>query len=182
MALLSMPTLIFPAPPVLISIPTASQLAVHSTKSVAAAKPKDSAKPKLKPTPTPTPKPKPAKEAETKSPRIKYLYPKKSTCIHVIRHVKVWEHGSSRKFLCRVFRVPVLMSVGELIENLMGKEGDACTGWAVTEVTEMGDGVFAKGTTVEFVADRARGPLSALGWDEGRGSSRPPVWLVLHKS
>lgn len=72
------------------------------------------------------------------------MYPKKSACFHVIKDVKVWEDGVSRKFKCRVFKIPIIMSVGELIENLMGKEGDGCKDWAVTEVTEKGDGVFLK--------------------------------------
>lgn len=36
------------------------------------------------------------------------------------------------------------MSVSELIEQLVGKEGDAAKGWALTEVMEQGCGVFEK--------------------------------------
>lgn len=97
------------------------------------------------------------------------------------------------------------MTVAELIEQLTGREGDKCKGWALTEVTEKGDGCFDKvsvaflsfaflsvkkglvlltgtqGTTVEFGGDKAGDTLAAVGWTDANGSARPPVWLVLHK-
>jgi hypothetical protein len=112
---------------------------------------------------------------------MKYIYPKKSTCIHVICKVKVWE-SADKNFKCKTFHVGTTMTISELIEHMMGKEGDACKGWALTEVTEKGDGTFDKGTTVEFGNDKAGGTLAAVGWTDKNGGERPPVWLVLHKA
>lgn len=67
------------------------------------------------------------------------------------------------------------------MEQLIGREGDKCKGWALTEVQEKGDGEFEKGSCVEFGGDKAGGTLAAVGWIEKNGGERPPVWLVLDK-
>ncbi|CAD0043109.1 unnamed protein product [Aureobasidium pullulans] len=95
-------------------------------------------------------------------PGMKYIYPKHSTCLHT-------------------FQVPTPITVNELVEQLLGREGDKCNGWALTEVQEKGDGEFEKGSCVEFGGDKAGGTLAAVGWTEKNGGERPPVWLVLHK-
>lgn len=35
--------------------------------------------------------------------------------------------------------------------------------------------------TVGFGSDKAGKSLAAMGWNQSRGNSRPPVWLVLHE-
>ncbi|THZ21622.1 hypothetical protein D6C89_06520 [Aureobasidium pullulans] len=114
-------------------------------------------------------------------PGMKYIYPKHSTCLHVIPKQKVWEAPCTKNFTCKTFQVPTPITVNELVEQLLGREGDKCNGWALTEVQEKGDGEFEKGSCVEFGGDKAGGTLAAVGWTEKNGGERPPVWLVLHK-
>ena len=55
---------------------------------------------------------------------------------------------------------------------------------AVTEVTEKGDGLWVKNTTVKFKDERADNAIRTLGWTNKRGpqGGKPPVWLMLHKA
>ncbi|KAG9576707.1 hypothetical protein KCU77_g14775, partial [Aureobasidium melanogenum] len=114
-------------------------------------------------------------------PGMKYIYPKHHTCLHVILRTKVWESPVPANLVVKTFYVPCVMTITELIEQLMGTEGDKCKGWALTEVQEKGDGVFVKGMNVEHGGDRAALALKGVGWNEKNGAERPPVWLVLHK-
>ncbi|KAI5244866.1 hypothetical protein E4T43_03492 [Aureobasidium subglaciale] len=113
-------------------------------------------------------------------PGMKYIYPKHNTCIHVILRCKVWE-SCDKDFTCKTFLVPTILSINELLEQLIGREGEVCNGWVLTEVMEKGDGGFEKGTSVEFGGDKAGGTLRAVGWSEKNGGERPPVWVVLHQ-
>ncbi|KAH0369921.1 hypothetical protein KCU65_g2985, partial [Aureobasidium melanogenum] len=115
-------------------------------------------------------------------PGMQYIYPKHHTCLHIILRTKVWEcNPVPSNLVAKTFYVPCVMSITELIEQLMGAEGDKCKGWALTEVLEKGDGVFVKGGCVEFGSDKAKKVLGDVGWDEKMGVERPPVWMVLHK-
>ena len=49
-------------------------------------------------------------------------------------------HG--RRF--KMFKTPTSFTPRLIIEKVLRKEGDDCKGWAVTEVHERGDGVWAK--------------------------------------
>ncbi|KAI5210082.1 hypothetical protein E4T39_00648 [Aureobasidium subglaciale] len=113
-------------------------------------------------------------------PGMKYIYPKQNTCIHVILRCKVWEQ-CEKDFVCKTFQVPCVLSINELIEQLIGREGEVCKGWALTEVMEKGDGCFEKGSSVEFGGDKAGGTLKAVGWSGKNWRERPPVWVVLHQ-
>lgn len=112
---------------------------------------------------------------------MKYIYPKRHTCLHVILRTKVWESPVPANLVAKTFYVPCVMTITELIEQLMGTEGDKCKGWALTEVQEKGDGVFVKGMSVEYGGDKAAVALKGVGWNEKNGAERPPVWMVLHK-
>ncbi|KAH0276572.1 hypothetical protein KCU91_g3795, partial [Aureobasidium melanogenum] len=114
-------------------------------------------------------------------PGMKYIYPKHHTCLHVILRTRVWESPVPANLIAKTFYVPCVMTITELIEQLMGTEGDKCKGWALTEVQEKGDGVFVKGMSVEYGGDKAALALKGVGWNEKNGAERPPVWMVLHK-
>ncbi|KEQ67714.1 uncharacterized protein M437DRAFT_62094 [Aureobasidium melanogenum CBS 110374] len=115
-------------------------------------------------------------------PGMKYIYPKHHTCLHIILRTKVWETSPvPSNLVAKTFYVPCVMSIAELIEQLMGVEGDKCKGWALTEVQEKGDGAFVKGGCVEFGSEKAKRVLGDVGWNEKMGVERPPVWMVLHK-
>ena len=107
---------------------------------------KDAQPPTVK---VPAPKPKPSTNASPglhNSARV--LLPKRTTYIHVIRQVKVWQPRKTSNFTFVVYKVATSLSVGELIELLLDKEGNGCKGWRVTEVVELGDGEWSK---VSFV-------------------------------
>ena len=94
----------------------------------------------------------------------------------------MWESDVvAANLVAKTFYVPCMMSITELIEQLMGTEGEKCNGWALTEVQEKGDGVFVKGLSVEYGGDKAKEALKQVGWNEKNGVERPPVWMVLHK-
>ena len=76
-------------------------------------------------------------------PAAKYLKSKHNTLLHVIRDVKVWENGSSG-WDFKINKASISLTVNEVIELVLGKEGDDCKGFCVTEVTEIGDGEFSK--------------------------------------
>lgn len=81
-----------------------------------------------------------------------------------------------------MFKVATTMPVGGVIERVMKrKTAEECEGWAVTEVVETGDGGWAKGTTVKWGSEKAKGSLGGMGWGVKRGDGLPPVWVVVHK-
>jgi hypothetical protein len=77
--------------------------------------------------------------------------------------------------------VPCSSTPNDLIEQWLGKEGDKCKGWVLTEVQEQGDGGWTKGGSVVFGGERGGQAVKGLGWSELRGGERPPVWVVLHE-
>ncbi|EME42018.1 hypothetical protein DOTSEDRAFT_133466 [Dothistroma septosporum NZE10] len=120
-------------------------------------------------------------------PGVNYLFPDKTqhTMLHVFNKTsKLWTDEkyakTAQKF--KIFKVATHFSVGNIIERVrQGKENAA--GWAVTEVVEKGSGGWAKGTTIKYDDEKAKGSLESMGWDAKRGSeARPPVWVVVHKA
>lgn len=107
------------------------------------------------------------------------MYAKHHTCLHVLR-AKVWEVSctAAKSLVAKTFFVPCNTTAEELIEQLLGKQGE---GWALTEVVEKGDGEWMKGGTVVWGDGKARGAVKVLGWSEKRGAEREPVWVVLHQ-
>lgn len=74
---------------------------------------------------------------------MNYLYPKHHATVHFIKEKKVWEKADTN-FQVKIWTVPTVVSVRDIIEKLLGKEGEDCKGWALTEVNELGDGEFSK--------------------------------------
>lgn len=73
-----------------------------------------------------------------------YIHSKRTTSLHVIKDVKVWESGTNPDWAFDRNKAALSMGVGELLEVLTEKDGDECQGWAMTEVLEIGNGVFDK--------------------------------------
>ncbi|OJD30007.1 uncharacterized protein BKCO1_6800044 [Diplodia corticola] len=117
------------------------------------------------------------------------IYNPKQTRLHIFRKTDIgpWKDGARRGVVVpaqkmggfNIWDADVGWTVKQLLEYL-GKGEDA---WAVSEVTEGGNGRWYKGSTIQYKDERAGETLSKQGWTEkrGRGFGRPPVWLVLHK-
>ncbi|KAL1616585.1 hypothetical protein SLS54_008320 [Diplodia seriata] len=117
------------------------------------------------------------------------IYNPKQTRLHVFRKTDIgpWKDGARRGVVVparrmggfNIWDADVGWSVKQLLEHL-GKGDDA---WAVSEVTEAGNGRWYKGSTIKYKDERAAETLSKQGWTErrGKGGGQAPVWLVLHK-
>ncbi|KAI6824443.1 hypothetical protein KC332_g8892 [Hortaea werneckii] len=114
------------------------------------------------------------------------------TQLHIFnKGVKIWEErwrGDRKAF--KAFTVDIHWPVRSIIERTRyhnnaetttEQQAAACNGWAVTEVIEVGDNTFFKGTTVAYGSDKAKVSLASMGWNGKRGKSLPPVWLTVHK-
>ncbi|KAI7226547.1 hypothetical protein KC343_g7916 [Hortaea werneckii] len=116
------------------------------------------------------------------------------TKLHIFnKGVKIWEErwrGDRKAF--KAFTVDIHWPVRSIIERTRNQNhaettaeqqqaASACKGWAVTEVIEVGDNTFFKGTTVAYGSDKAKVSLASMGWNGKRGKSLPPVWLTVHK-
>ncbi|KAI9725374.1 MAG: hypothetical protein M1828_003224 [Chrysothrix sp. TS-e1954] len=135
------------------------------------------------PVPAPTPTPKKAKEKapkpRTKQPEIlpgaQYLYPASHVTVKCIQ-TQVWKTPGAQ-FDFQELVVGTSWTVKELIEGLGGGKG-----YAVTEVVEVGDGTWSKGTTVKHDdKDGAKLNLEKLGWTAKRGNEQEPLYIVLWK-
>ena len=72
------------------------------------------------------------------------------------------------------------MTVKELIHQLGARQGpDNKNG--VTEMVQLGDGAWGKGRTILKSDGGANKTLVDIGWDDRRGGSLPPIWLVVSK-
>ncbi|TKX21500.1 hypothetical protein C1H76_5996 [Elsinoe australis] len=167
---------LIPPPPIVIPKPAAAPskpskaASEKAAPSILPSDKGDSAKEKKKPRPSAPPS---LKAGAT------FVYPRKNTYVHLIKETKVWEEGKGKGgWSFKIHRVPVSLSVGEFVEAFMGEEAG---GWSVTEVVELGDGEWDKGTSVKFGDGKAKETMGSFGWNERRGSDLPPVWLVLHK-
>ncbi|KAF1356647.1 hypothetical protein BDV97DRAFT_12862 [Delphinella strobiligena] len=143
---------------------------------------KTKTKKKAKPSSKKEKKKKTTTKVNTRTPGTSYIFPKHHTSLHVIKDIRVWEADHDANFRYKSFNVGTTKSVGELIEDLVGAEGEEVRGWAVTEVLEKGDGGFVRDVTVEHGGDLAKKDLASMGWNQSRSACRPPVWLVLHKN
>ncbi|PNS16099.1 GrpE, mitochondrial [Sphaceloma murrayae] len=123
------------------------------------------------------PKPTPSKPPSLKA-GATFVYPRRNTYVHLIKTTKVWEAGKGKAgWGFKIHRVPVSLSVVEFGEAVLG---DGAAEWVVTEVVELGDGEWSKGTSFKFGDDKAKGTMRSFGWNERRGGELPPVWLVVH--
>ncbi|GAB1735343.1 hypothetical protein NU219Hw_g2981t1 [Hortaea werneckii] len=105
--------------------------------------------------------------------------------------VRIWEERWRRdRKAFKAFTVDVHWPVRTIIERTRNHSttdettttaAAVCSGWAVTEVIEVGDNTFLKGTTVAYGSDKATVSLASMGWNGKRGKSLPPVWLTVHK-
>jgi hypothetical protein len=109
-----------------------------------------------------------------------YLYPREHTTIRVIKGDFDPLSNPGKEFDFWIFKTPTILTVGDLIHQLGAQSGgnDKC---GVTELLEVGGGCWTKGITIFQKDDQKKQTLAALGWDQTRGTSRPPVWLKLHK-
>ena len=115
---------------------------------------------------------------------VNYIYPPHHTQIHVIDAAKsslgsdkLWDKPYPNPFFS-VHKVSVDMPLRVFMEQVGAKGGK----WVMTEVFELGDGVWGKGTTVGYKEDRSKESLEKFGWGRERGTgTAPPVWVVLGK-
>ena len=115
---------------------------------------------------------------------VNYVYPPHHTQIHVIDAAKsslgsdkLWDKPCLNPFFS-MHKVGVDMPLRVFMEQI-GAKGDE---WVITEVFELGDGVWGKGTTVWYKDERSREALEKFGWGKERGTGMaPPVWVVLEK-
>ncbi|KAK4545155.1 hypothetical protein LTR36_003706 [Oleoguttula mirabilis] len=118
-------------------------------------------------------------------PGSNYMFPMEHTKMHIFQKAcKVWESKyKDEQLKFKIFYVDTQSSVKSVIERTLGSSDvDMCNGWAISEVMEHGEGVWIKGTTFEYTNDRANGILASMSWDAKRGTSRPPVWVAVHKA
>ncbi|KAI7164815.1 hypothetical protein KC349_g492 [Hortaea werneckii] len=117
------------------------------------------------------------------------------TQLHIFnKGVRIWEErwrGDRKAF--KAFTVDIHWPVRSIIERTRNHNtavdndetattaAAVCSGWAVTEVIEVGDNTFLKGTTVAYGSDKAKVSLASMGWNGKRGKALPPVWLTVHK-
>lgn len=113
------------------------------------------------------------------------IYNPKQTRLHIFKNegLEPWLKDGCKgaaKGGFNMWDADVNWTVRQLMEYL-GKGDDK---WAVTEVTEAGNGRWYRGTTFKYKEDRAKEGLSKQGWTEKRGAAwgQQPVWLVVHKA
>ncbi|KAI9787625.1 MAG: hypothetical protein M1839_000156 [Geoglossum umbratile] len=111
---------------------------------------------------------------------VNYLYPKKHTTIRVVKGNFDPLSSPRQEFDFWAYKVPTILTVSDLIHQLGAQAGgnDKC---GVTELLEVGDGTWSKGVTIFQKDDQKKQTLAAMGWDEARGTTKPVVWLKLHK-
>ena len=113
-------------------------------------------------------------------PGSKLLLPKKMCYIHTVKDTLLWKLDKATDFKFDVNRVPLSLTVGDVIEAVSGKEGDEIKTWCLTEVVEIGDGKWSRGRVVEY-ADAGKVTLDGFGCSAKNGESLPPKWVVVHK-
>ena len=114
-----------------------------------------------------------------------YIFPELNTLIHLIeKGAQPWKQpGKPLKFMA--FHAPVRMTVNELIRQVGAKVGAraeaADVKFGITEVSECGNGKWTKGSEFRLGEDKSAVTLEDIGWNEERGKSQKPVWLVVVK-
>lgn len=119
-----------------------------------------------------------------------YIFPAAHTTIHIIEETfPPWDRpGANIRW--RAYRVPVTMTIKQLISQLCpekGPQGQNSVSRGITECLETGGGVWIKGAQFWIGArgeegkmkDRVGQTLSQIGWTEKRGKEALPVWLSL---
>lgn len=120
------------------------------------------------------------KSDDNNKPGSKILLPKKMCYVHVIKDTLVWKLDKATDFKFEVNKVPLSLTVADVVDVVSGKEGDEVKGWCLTEVVELGDGKWSKGRVVEY-ADGGKITLEGFGCSAKNGESLPPKWIVVHK-
>jgi len=118
--------------------------------------------------------------ANNNKPGSRLLLPKKMCYIHVIKDTLVWKLDEATDFKFEVNRVPLSLTVADVIDVVSAKEGDEVKGWCMTEVVEVGGGKWSKGRGVEY-GDAGKVTLEGFGCSAKNGESLPPKWIVVHK-
>ncbi len=109
-----------------------------------------------------------------------YLFPAQYTCLHVITSTVVPFDHPDVEFQFTILQCPINMTVIELLNQLDASKGpDDKNG--VTECLELGDGYWSKGLSIFKNDGAAKKTLAQVGWDQKRGVSHKPVWLVVSR-
>ncbi len=114
-------------------------------------------------------------------PGVAQLLPRKFVELHVICGGVVPYRTPRSDFRFKRVRAPTNMTVAELLTALGATRGAAGKN-GLTECVEVGEGVWAKGVSVFRDKPDANKTLAQLGWDDSRGDTQPPVWLVVHRA
>lgn len=122
---------------------------------------------------------------------IGYVFPRTTTSINLITaNLQPWANTNpTGAFQFKTLRVPVDMSVADLIEQLCpdtGPEGEKVRGKGLVECVERGGGRWLKGHEFwvgegkgmeEGMGKRVNKPIKSYGWDQTRGEQGMPIWL-----
>ena len=142
----------------------------------------------LCPLPPPTPPAMPPKQTPkktdipgAKAPEIQegfqYLYSKQHVMIFFPTDGTVPWESPSRQFAFDCFKASCDYTVKQLITYLGGGEHHK-----ITEAWETGDREWMEGISIKYQSDDANQNLNATGWTEERGTTQPPVWVVLQRA
>ncbi|OQN99708.1 hypothetical protein B0A48_14478 [Cryoendolithus antarcticus] len=90
-----------------------------------------------------------------------YMYPPQHTKLHIFnKAAKVWDvKYATQKLKFKIFTASTLLTPAMV-----------------------GNGRWAKGTTIAYTEPRAKDSLASMGWIARRGDDLPPVWLTVHKA
>ncbi|GME42965.1 hypothetical protein GTA08_BOTSDO10942 [Neofusicoccum parvum] len=121
---------------------------------------------------------------------IRMVHNPKQTRLHIFKKTDLldaagWKDGTKKARRLSVGSFSIWeadpnWTVAQLMDYL-GKGDDK---WAVTELSEAGNGRWYKGSTFKYADERAKETLSKQGWTERRGkpNGQSPVWLAMHKA
>ncbi|KAL9045548.1 MAG: hypothetical protein Q9214_001428 [Letrouitia sp. 1 TL-2023] len=109
---------------------------------------------------------------------IGYLFAEKHTVLHFIPNRWLQMNCPGREPVYRPYIFPTNLTVGELIRQLGVPSAEYGHQYGITEVHEMGEGRFTAGQTILRDSEDANKTLAQIGWDECRGTSRRPVWIM----
>jgi len=90
-----------------------------------------------------------------------------------------WQvHGLEFDF--ETFQVGIDHDVDFLIRRL--RKGMPAHGYAVSEIRELGNGMWDRMTTYMYGTQQSAQKLRDIGWDERRGRELASVWIYLHRA
>jgi hypothetical protein len=113
-------------------------------------------------------------------PGFAQLLPRHVVHLHIVQSGVVPYAAPQSDFRFKLVRAPTNMTVLELLTVLGATRGAAGQN-GVTECVEVGEGVWAQGVSVFGDKNDAKKTLAQMGWDQTRGDTRHPVWLVVHR-